>query len=320
MYFVKQLAGKPLLAFRLAKAAMKIIFKNDYFLTAIILPSFKCNLRCEHCFAESLKNPDKKEMTPEQIEEVISKLYKHGIFQFEFQGGEPLLLKELPRYIKACRPNRSIISVTTNSILLNEKNVKMLKELKVDSIHISLDSMDPEEHDTFRGRKGLFDEVMKSVKLVKRYGFKYTFQVTISHQNIHTEGIRKLIEYSIQNEIPIWIFVAQVSGKWIDQNDLLLTEEDRQYLRGLHDKYPKLINRDLWNWFGHYSCPAAKLSVVVTSYGDVLPCAFIQISYGNLLKDSVKDIHEKIGITGSPAKEQVQQESGTKLLETDDDD
>ena len=285
---------KPRLVPRLIKASWNMIIRSYYFYTVTISPSFSCNLSCAHCYAESLKDPTKQQMTPEQVVSTLKKLYAYGIFHFEFQGGEPLLLHELSHYILACNPDSSIISITTNGSLLDEKMVSNLKKLKVDVIHISLDSFNPEEHDSFRGRKGLYQKVMDGAKLVRDAGIEQTFQITITHDNIYSDGVQNLFSYAIKNKIPIWIFVAQIAGKWADNRKLLLTEEDLQSLRKLHDQHPEIIQRDCWNWFGHYSCPAVKLNVIITAYGDVIPCPFIQISYGNLLNEDISTIYHRM--------------------------
>lgn len=293
-YFLRLLSRKPLLFPRLVRAAWRMLVHKDYFITTTLLPSLTCNLTCAHCYAEALKERGRKPVTPAQVKATLDMLYRHGIVQFEFQGGEPLLLKELPQYVQACRADRSIVSITTNGILLTEDKVRELKALKVDAVHISLDSMDADEHDRFRGREGLFQEAMRGMTLVRQYGLDHTFQVTVTHQNLHSDGIQKLFAYAIAERIPLWIFVAQVSGKWQGHEDLLLDEADRRYLRELHEAHPGIINRDLWNWFGHYSCPAAKLNVIVTAYGDVIPCPFIQVSYGNVLEEDIRDIHARM--------------------------
>ena len=77
-----------------------------------------------------------------------------GAVNFSFQGGEPLMFKKLPHIIRACRPERNVISVTTNGTLLTEERVEELKRIGVDILTVSLDSGIAEEHDRFRAREG----------------------------------------------------------------------------------------------------------------------------------------------------------------------
>jgi len=80
-----------------------------------------CNLRCEHCFTNSPKGEFIKEwMDPKVIARIADEAHELGIFEWDLQGGEPLLRKKyLWDVLKAIRTERFYMYVTTNGYYLN---------------------------------------------------------------------------------------------------------------------------------------------------------------------------------------------------------
>ena len=47
------------------------------------------------------------------------------------------------------------------------------------------------------------------------------------------------------------------------------------------------------NYFG-YGCPAGKAYMGISAYGDVIPCFFMPLSYGNIWENNLKEIHQRM--------------------------
>ena len=71
----------------------------------------------------------------------------------------------------------------------------MFKENNVTTISISLDSISPQEHDKFRGKKGAFDKAIKAIKLLNQNGIRTRIRSTISNNNIYE--MEKMVMYAI---------------------------------------------------------------------------------------------------------------------------
>lgn len=117
---------------------------------------YDCNLKCDHCFKVSLEKDDikneVKRLTVEDYERIGKECMALGAVNSSFQGGgEIFLYKDWERIIKACKPWKNIISVTTNGTMLTDGNLSRLKEIGVDILTVSLDSAISDEHDRFRG-------------------------------------------------------------------------------------------------------------------------------------------------------------------------
>jgi MoaA/NifB/PqqE/SkfB family radical SAM enzyme len=101
-----------------------------------------------------------------------------------------------------------------------------------------------------------------------------------------------LIEFAKTNNFTMLFVIAAPVGAWCGRHDLLINEDDSQYIKSLKEKYP-FIHRDLYPIFGfEWGCRTVNGLIYVTPSGDVLPCPFIHIKLGNIHESSLHKILE----------------------------
>lgn len=285
--------GKPLLLLKISKHFLKIaLWQRPGLKFMVINYDYACNIKCEHCSAEKFVRKKEKALSVDEYRRIAKEASKNGIFNFCFQGGEPFLaFKGLVDIIRVFRPKENLISVVTNGMLVTREKLNILKKLGVDHLNISLDSGIAEEHDTFRGREGIFDKAIAAIDNTISCGLKVQISCTVSHFNVRSEGFKKLLEYSASKNIMINTLYANPVGQWEGNDDIVLTDEDIKYMDILRRKY-HLAKRDL-DMSHKKSCPAVKEVLYMTPYGDVLPCPFIHISLGNLRHSSIREIRQR---------------------------
>jgi MoaA/NifB/PqqE/SkfB family radical SAM enzyme len=287
---------KPLLVARLARAFIRSNFLGKTGLRYVDFAiDFKCNLKCEHCFATSLEDNKRKKMSVADYGRVAEEAMALGAVNFSFQGGEPLLCGELGDIIAACKPHKNVISVTTNGTLLSAEKIRQLKSWGVDILTISLDSGEPAEHDKFRGASGTFERTLKAIKLALSSGLRVTVGTVVTHQSLRSDGIKKLIELSRELKVLLYFILPVPAGRWIDEmknSGIFLTPEDLDHINSLTGSNPYL-RTDFQANLGGYGCGAAKEILYLTPYGDVLTCPFLHIRFGNVMSESLGEIRAR---------------------------
>ena len=281
--------NKPLLLRRLAHNGVRLLFGRGPLLRTVdFAPTYACNARCVHCFASKFRRTNqRKELTVSDYHRCAQESMRLGATHFAFQGGEPLLLKNLDQIIRACYPDRNLIAITTNAILLTPKRIKQLKEVGVDLFTISLDSGDPGKHDAFRRHKGAFDRAVQAAKDALRLGVSVTFNAVVNHQSLYDNGLLKLIHFSHDLGVKLNILYAVPIGEWAEDESILLTPEDNKYIDQLFASYPHL-RRDLDANYVVRGCGAVKEVIYINCYGDVMPCPYVHASIGNLLDEPME--------------------------------
>jgi radical SAM protein with 4Fe4S-binding SPASM domain len=77
---------------------------------------------------------------------------------------------------------RAVLS--TNGTLLTSEKVSAIKKAGIKRLSLSLDGPDAESHDTFRGLKGAYDDLIKSAALLNEGGLPFQINSTITPGNI----------------------------------------------------------------------------------------------------------------------------------------
>jgi MoaA/NifB/PqqE/SkfB family radical SAM enzyme len=253
-----------------------------------------CNFKCEHCFADA-DTVDNRALTVKDIANVADQADELGVWEVDIQGGEPLMLPDLPEVLKAIGPERFYIYITTNGWLLDEAKAKELAEAGVDKISISIDYFDADKHDEFRKQKGSYQRAIDALKFTKAAGMTANINITVGHYNAKSDDLIQLLDFAAENEYFVNFNMAAPTGAWRDVHEIVADESDTKYLMELKDKYPT-ITRDLWAYHAKdakiMGCPALNI-FYINPNGDVLPCPYMPIRIGNITEMSLKDILKK---------------------------
>ena len=191
-----------------------------------------CNLRCEHCFTNSSKGENVKETLPlEVVERVANEAHELGIFEWDLQGGELLSRPQLLfDTLKAMKTERFYVYLTTNGWYMTKEIAQTLADHGVNRVSVSIDSMEAETHDRFRGRKGSWERAIKALEMVQKVGISPYLNITVGRYNAQSEDVKLLLDYSKQKKYTTLLNVATPGGMWAKMTDIMVNEEDKAYL------------------------------------------------------------------------------------------
>lgn len=152
--------------------------------------SYGCNLRCMHCY-QNASHPSSDELTLDEQLGIVDQMAQAGVSMIVLSGGEPLTNPNLWRLIERIRRYEIAISIDSNGVLMGKDVVESLKRAGVDSVELSLDSIDPASHDRFRGLNGAFEKTLHALDLCTEAGIFTTVATTTTALNYPDS--RKLI-------------------------------------------------------------------------------------------------------------------------------
>jgi len=144
--------------------------------------SYRCNLRCMHCYQDAGR-PSPDELTLEEQLGVVDQMAQAGVSMIVLSGGEPLTNPHLSKLIERIRTYDIAVSIDSNGVLMNRAVVESLKRAGVASVELSLDSIDPGAHDRFRGLDGAFEKTLNALDLCSEAGLFTTVATTITAMN-----------------------------------------------------------------------------------------------------------------------------------------
>ena len=143
---------------------------------------YKCNLECDMC--PFWRRPDEKLLGVDDEVEIMESLVRAGVLFYGFEGGEPLLRRDLPQILSESH-KRFHTSLVTNGWLLKER-ISEISE-SVESIFVSLDGIGP-LHDKLRGIVGSFDRAVQGIKSARDKVSLLAINCTITRSNIDQIG------------------------------------------------------------------------------------------------------------------------------------
>lgn len=152
-----------------------------------------CNLKCKHCFQRA-GEPLPDEMSDERKLEVVKELCEAGLSSITFSGGEPLMY---PCFFDALRIAKSyniFVSIDTNGTLIDRDMALKLRENGLDYAQVSIDGINPETHDEFRGVKGSWEKAVQAIKNLNEVGVVTAVGVTLHKYNM--DEVFELIDFS----------------------------------------------------------------------------------------------------------------------------
>lgn len=291
---LKFIKKKPRVIFRIIKGYFnKIVLGENVLRTVDFAVTYNCHYQCEYCSALLLKKGDKPILTVKEIDDILKQAFKLGAVHVNLTGGEPLTrdIDELCQIIRNMSPKKIISSLVTNSMLVTREKLSKLKEAGLDTISISIESLDPEKNDKLRGVKGAFTKTMETIGLAKEIGLNICLSAVLCHDN--RKDIEQLLEYTEKEDIFLLLNPASSVGRWRGEGGKKMIEEDIAAFEKLMRH--KRVRSDIsFNFNGKRGCPGGTERIYVSAYGDVFTCPLVHVGYGNLLKEPLEEIFNRM--------------------------
>ncbi len=275
------------------------------FLVALNLTR-RCNLQCAHCYLDAgvRHAGDADELTTGKVRDLLDQIAALGDeTMIVLTGGEPLLRPDLPEIAAHASGLGLMTVVGTNGMLLTERRVEALTAAGVAAVGISLDSLDPDHHDRFRGLPGAFARTLAGIEVCRRAGL--TFQLHFSVTDDNADELEAMITFARDVGAAVLnIFFLVCTGRGQKVTNISLATYDRVLARAVEAarEEPELLVRvrcaphfkrlameadpplpvTLANGYEAGGCLAGTRYCRVTPSGEITPCPYMELAAGSL--------------------------------------
>ena len=176
----------------------------------------RCNFDCFFCHQEGESGPN-GEVTPDEIEAVVSVAAELGINKIKLTGGEPLLRDDVVEIVRRISPYVDEVSMTTNGYMLKEKACN-LKEAGLKRVNISFHSTDPEKFCKIIGRDSV-QAVREGIEEAIRCGLSPLKLNMVVMKGINDEEIEDMIAFSKETGATLQLIEYQALEKGVKEYD-----------------------------------------------------------------------------------------------------
>jgi putative heme d1 biosynthesis radical SAM protein NirJ2 len=193
----------------------------------------------------------------------------------------------------------------TNGTLIDIEKAKKLKASGAAVMGISLDSVNPEKHDFFRGHVGAWQLAVKGMEACRETGLPFQIHTTAVDHNYHE--IEEITDFAVNiGAIAHHVFFLVPTGRAVDiETEALRADRYEKLLKRIMAKQKtvdielkptcapqfiriaKQMKVDIRFTKG---CLAGIAYCIINPVGDVQPCAYLDIKTGNIRERPFSEI------------------------------
>ena len=262
-----------------------------------------CNLKCPHCYLSAGKKAD-GELTTDECLGLLDEMQDLGTEMVILTGGEPLLRKDIYDLATACSGKGLWVVMGTNGVLLDDSVARKMVECGVKGVGISIDSIDPAKHDSFRGGPDSWQYSVRALEVARAHGLEVLVQTTVMDMN--RDEIPQLIDFA--RDKGAWsfnLYFLVQTGRGQRMNDLSASETETlltDLVEAQEDYKPMLVRSKCAPQFKRIAydlgrtglesggCMAGTEYCRITPDGDVTPCPYMTVTAGNVRQQSFTEI------------------------------
>ncbi len=256
--------------------------------------TYDCQCRCRHCCVGNYVKEKHRELTTEQVKSVLDQANKALVVNFF--GGEPTLREDLMELISYASKKSVFVFLDTNGIKVNRDYAQKLKDSGLDLLYVSIDSPHPEEHDEYRGYRGCFDKAVQAVKNALSVGLKVVISTYITKENLANGDFERVIQMAKElGATGVRYLLPTPAGRWLYNVDVRLSQQEEEKVRKIAE-YPFVCRDFYFQNQASSRCRgvADKEYIYISPYGDVQPCCFMPLAFGNVKEEPLKAILDRM--------------------------
>ncbi|MFA6091809.1 MAG: radical SAM protein [Elusimicrobiota bacterium] len=278
-----------------------------------INPTDNCNMRCIMC--TQWRETKTGELTTAQWKDVLTQCRKLGIRSVGFNGGEPLLRKDLPEITAFASGLGMECSLITSGFLLDAVRLESLLSAGLRRLTLSLDGVG-EDYERIRGREwGRAEQAARLAAQAHREG-RLEANIGFVAMRQTLANFDKLQAFAAELDLPVMVSLVdstpfffrlpdnlrgQQQGTWVGPEQNAQLRAFQQKLVQMKSRSPRSLANAYTDieYMGRYfsaplqaeiPCSVAQLRILVDSQGHVHGGCWSLGAYGSMLESSISEI------------------------------
>ena len=261
--------------------------------TVVFSMTKACEYRCKHCYQRL--DPG-AELDEGAMLDVAQGVCDAGVAMFDIEGGEPFLRFERLLSLVRALDERCEIWVNTTGAHATPERLQQLKDAGLFGVMVSIHSTDASRHDELTGIDGAFGTAVEVLKLAKGMGIVTAFNTVLAEDEVRAGGVDTLMDFARELACDyVQLIHPKPAGAWLEREEGMQRDADvLEQIRALHVLYnsrrrrafPSLAAQVFEESEAVLGCTAGAVDrFYVGGSGDVQPCEFLNLSFGNVKEE-----------------------------------
>lgn len=271
-------------------------------LTALISITSACRFNCKHCYQKHDKG---KDIDIETLVSTVKYLQDKGVTFFNIEGGEPFLVYDRLKRICEALDDRSVIWINSTGDGMTDARLKELKDLGLTAVMFSLHSSDPAEFNSFLGSDTAWETLSNGICLCHENDIPVTFNCCLTRDMFYNGSFEKVMDKAREfNGAIIQLIKPKPAGGWLESGIDEFSGDDLNKAKELVTKYnsdpayktyPAIAAQIIEEDKTVFGCTAGGTDrFYINAKGDVQPCEFLNISFGNIADEPFEEIYPRM--------------------------
>ncbi|MBN2449822.1 MAG: radical SAM protein [Lentisphaeria bacterium] len=257
-----------------------------------------CTYACPHCYQRRDAGAD---LDQELLLRSARAVVDAGVALFDIEGGEPFL--RFPRLLSLVRAldARAEIWVNSSGDHVEEGMLRVLREAGVFGFMVSIHTPDASRHDAFTGVPGSYGVACEFLRECRRHGFASAINCVLSEEEIRADGLDRLMDLARELDCDyVQLIHPKPAGNWLGRTEEMQTDPALiAKVRQAHLLYngrrrpdaPSLAAQVFEEAEKVLGCTAGAVDrFYINAHGEVQPCEFLNVSFGNVRNEPFPDI------------------------------
>jgi MoaA/NifB/PqqE/SkfB family radical SAM enzyme len=264
-----------------------------------------CPQKCPYCYN---KHRSGTAMDKDIIISAIRELGAMGLTWLGLTGGEPLLNKDIVEIIDKTDKDIAVKLFTTGSTLTRQRAID-LKSAGLRYVSVSLDSSNEEEHDIARGYKGAFNEALRAIRTFLDAGIHTGVSAVLSKDMMNKDRLTGFLGFLENLGVhEAWLSEIKPSSEYFWDQRFIISQDEIASLVKFQDEYNKK-GKITFNYLGHFEnsrhfgCNAGTKMVYIDAFGEMSPCVFTPMTFGNIRNSSVAALYGEMAKCFRPGRQ-----------------
>lgn len=270
-----------------------------------------CDNLCRHCY--NFWRYENNQHTPPQdytkLDQIVGQIVDSEIFHVVVTGGEPLLAYErIPPLVRELSRNNVIVSLNTNLVSATAEQLEELRSAGLRGILTSVFSYNPAKHDKQMGNPNAFSRTIDSIKHALDLDYPVSANMVVTKNNfedVYLTGKMLFDEVGVKSFHatrvipPTKYYSSSMPTRsetvvWLEQ---LLRLNEEGYRVGTLNPIPHCFAEGRYRELTqNRGCSSGQSSAVIGLDGFLRTCQHANIIYGNVTKQTIREIWQKVPI------------------------
>jgi len=271
----------------------------------------RCNLRCQHCYLGSQKDPHRKqeqERSTEAVKASLDEWAAAGCLYLLITGGDPMMRRDFSEIYRHARELGLVVTVYCDGILVTDSLVALFRELPPRKVEISIYGATAKVYERVTRIPGSHARAWVGIRKLNEAGIRVglkTILMTLNQQELEEMAAQaESMGLPFRYDAAIFPCLTGGSNRPLDlrvspedvvASDMATLERREHWLRRIEETAALPVSDRL------YGCCAGTTSFCADPAGDLAPCLMAAQyrrspkgrSFLEMWKGDLAELHQK---------------------------